>query len=120
MFLKKLRTWEKLTKALTLIADEKLRKIAIERQDENVIASTSRDIVAAEAHYHVYCYRNCTRVQENSSDNTSNFDTQYEANEKEAFSELFEHIRTTLLPNKRVTYMSVLVEKFESILQGNT
>ena len=54
---KKSHTRETLVKASQLRADATLRKIAIVKGDEDIIALTSRDIVAAEAHYHRSCYR---------------------------------------------------------------
>lgn len=49
------RTLEKLVKATQLRVDQTLRQIATERCDERILAITSRDIVAAEAHYHRTC-----------------------------------------------------------------
>ena len=46
---------------MQLRADQTLRKCAIQKGDEKILAVTSRDIVAAEAHYHVSCYKNYTR-----------------------------------------------------------
>jgi hypothetical protein len=54
-------TREKLIKATELRVDDKLRKIAIMKNDDKLIQVTSRDIVAAEAHYHHSCYNSYTR-----------------------------------------------------------
>ena len=51
------RTLEKLVKTIQLRVDQTLRQIATERCDERILAITSSDIVAAEAHYHRTCYR---------------------------------------------------------------
>ena len=51
----------KLTQAVQLKADQTLRKCAIQKGNGKILAVTSRDIVAAEAHYHVSCYKNYTR-----------------------------------------------------------
>ncbi len=59
---------EKLTKAVQLRVDETLRKFAIQKGDEHIIAVTSRDIVAAEAHYHTSCYKNYTRNIKNKTE----------------------------------------------------
>ncbi|KAK3754240.1 hypothetical protein QZH41_007590 [Actinostola sp. cb2023] len=55
------RTLEKLVKATQLRVDQTLRQIATGRCDQRILAITSRDIVAAEAHYHRSCYRDYTR-----------------------------------------------------------
>jgi len=51
---KRSRTNEKLTQALQLRVDQILRDCAIRKEDENILAATSRDIVAAEAHYQAF------------------------------------------------------------------
>ena len=48
---------EKVTQAVQPRADDRLRECAIQREDEWIIAITSRDIVAAEARYHASCYK---------------------------------------------------------------
>ena len=60
-FLKGSKSCETLTQAIQLRADQTLRECATLKGDEKILAVTSRDIVAAEAHYHFSCYRNYTR-----------------------------------------------------------
>ena len=55
------RMLEKLVKATQLRADKTLCQIATTRCDKKIMAITSREIVAAEAHYHRSCYRDYTR-----------------------------------------------------------
>ena len=62
-FQKGSRSREKLTQAVQLRVDETLRKCAILKGDEKILALTSRDIVAAEAHYHCSCYKIYTKVK---------------------------------------------------------
>ena len=57
------RSREKLTQAVQLSVDETLRKCATLKGDEKILALTSRDIVAAEAHYHCSCYKIYTKVK---------------------------------------------------------
>ena len=61
-------TREHLIQARQLRVDERLRHCALEKQDEKILAVTSRDIVAAEAHYHTSCYRNFTRKTDKSQE----------------------------------------------------
>lgn len=58
---KRTNSCEPLRKAIELRADETIRTIATERSDERIMGLTSRDLVAAEAHYRTTCYRNYTR-----------------------------------------------------------
>ena len=64
-FKKGSRSREKLTQAVQLRADQTLRECAVQKRDEKILAVTSRDIVAAEAHYHHSCYKNYTRMKMN-------------------------------------------------------
>lgn len=57
------RSREKLTLAVQLRADKMLGKCAVQKMDEKILAVISRDIVAAEAHYHHSCYKNYTRMK---------------------------------------------------------
>ncbi len=52
---------ESLNVASELRPDKTVREIATERSDETILAVTSRDIVAAKAHYHTSCYKAYTR-----------------------------------------------------------
>lgn len=60
-YLKGRNTREALVQSVELRSDKTVREIAIERCDERIIAITSRDIVAAEEHYHKTCYRQYTK-----------------------------------------------------------
>ena len=48
---------EGLTKCRELRADDSVRRAATVREDSRVLAIVSRELVAAEAHYHRSCYR---------------------------------------------------------------
>lgn len=61
--LKGSKSREKLTQAVQLKADQTLRECATQKGDEKILAVTSRDIVAAEAHYHISCYKDYTRIK---------------------------------------------------------
>ncbi len=68
-FLKGSKSREKLTQAVQLRADKTLRECAIQKGDEKIIGITSRDIVAAEAHYHLSCYKKYTKLKTKGKDN---------------------------------------------------
>lgn len=92
-FQKGSKTRVKLTKAVQLRADQTLRECAIKKGDEKILAATSRDIVAAEAHYHWSCYRNYTRARpEREGDEEDDSSTLYQRIERESYAELFEYI----------------------------
>lgn len=109
------RILEKLVKATQLRVDQTLRQIATTRCDEKILAITSRDIVAAEAHYHRSCYRDYTRPdqQRQSEKSEPGDDAEYDA-----FSDLFQFIRTEVLDSQVVTTMIELTKKLESFLQS--
>lgn len=125
-FQKGSKTREKLTKAVQLRADQTLRKCAIQRGDDKIIAITSRDIVAAEAHYHVSCYKNYTRdvaktpgsekeigtAKDNQTDKSSHLNQVVD----NAFENLFQYIRSDIIPNKKIVPVTSLTEKLESFI----
>ena len=73
-YLPKQNTREKLLSCCQLRADEKVRKAAMEKNDSNVLAITSDDIIAKEASYHASCYKTYTRICYKSKSNQSNDD----------------------------------------------
>ena len=111
-FIKGSKTREKLTQAVQLRADQTLRECAIHKGDENIIAVTSRDIVAAEAHYHLSCYKNYTRVK---IKDTGEEDA-YGMAERESYANLFEYIRSEIIPNKEIVSVAFLCSKLESFM----
>ena len=96
------KTREKLVQAVQLWADQTLRECGIQKADERILAVTSRDIVAAEAHYPISCYKKCTvKVTANKKKADDGEDT-YQIVKERAFADLFEFIQTDVIPNKRI------------------
>ena len=60
-YMKGSRTKEPLIQARELRADNKVLEVATMKVDRKILAITSRELVAAEAHYHKTCYRDYTR-----------------------------------------------------------
>jgi len=94
-FLKGCKSHEKLIQAVQLTADQTLQECAIQKGDAKILAVTSRDIVAAEAHYHVSCYKDYTRIKNKESqdmgDNETDGSELYKRTEK-TFSDISEMI----------------------------
>ena len=95
--------------------DQTLRQIATERCDERILTITSRDIVAAEAHYHRTCYRDYTRPtpQQHPEESEPKNDAEYDA-----FSDLFSFIRNDVFDAQVVVTMIELTKKLVSFLQS--
>ena len=107
-YVKGSKTREQLSQVVQLRADERLRECAIKKNDKDMIALTSRDIVAAEARYHFSCYRNynreCIQPEVEGADKPDDTDefAQYQRIEKEAYAKLLTYIRTDVIPNKTI------------------
>lgn len=122
-FQKHSKSCEKLTQAVQLRADQTLRECAIQKGDANILAVT-RDIVAAEAQYHVSCYKNYTRVKKiehdckdkNEKENETDGDELYQSVEREAYEDLFKYIRTDIISNKKIVPITSLTTKLESFM----
>ena len=57
-----------MTKAVDLRADVTIREAATNKGDTRIMALASRELVAAEAHYHISCYKRYTWNVKTSAD----------------------------------------------------
>ena len=123
-FLKNPKSREKLIQAVQLRADHTLRQCAILNEDARIIAITSRDIVAAGAHYHASCYKSYTNIKEHDHldgkevDNTTEITGihSYEVAEIDAYKQLFHFIRNEVIQNKVVVPVAQLTEKLAEFM----
>ena len=127
-FMKNPKSREKLIQAVQLRADTTLRNCAILKSDARILAITSRDTVAAEAHYHASCYKSYTNIKtkerdyvgdkevENSSQVTDMLS--YEVAEVEGYVQLFHYIRNEVIPHKKVVPVAQLTEKLEAFMSS--
>ena len=86
-------------------ADETMKKAAVLKYDNRILAVVSRELVVAWARYHKSCYRNCTR----------NIPVSRDKKEDSEYTEYFraglqgyDYIRTDLLQNLRIVRLSEL------------
>ena len=111
------KTREPIVKCTELRCDKRIRESAIQKSDQKIIAIASRDLVAAEAHYHHSCYRFYTKPPETTNDSTSNLSHEDEENclyneaERQAYESLFRYIRNDLFMNPRVITMRELTAR---------
>ena len=124
-YLKETRSREKLIKAVQLRADETLRRCAIIKEDSNIIAVTSRDIVAAEAHYHISCYKsytNLSRLKKSEPKESGEVDESddsyfsYKVAEIEAYENLFSHIRDKIFTEGQIVPVAQLTQMLEGFM----
>ncbi|XP_078353848.1 uncharacterized protein LOC144638526 [Oculina patagonica] len=107
-YIKRSHSREPLIQASELRADEKVRAVATAKRDSKILTVTSRELVAAEAHYHKTCYRDYTREYYKPSDNLDkgkDGDRMYADAEDDAYQMLFANIREELFSNPRVLPM---------------
>ena len=106
-YIKNSRTRETLVQANELRADKKVRAVATARMDEKILAITSRELVAAEAHYHRRCYRDYTRAYYSKSSKVvvDDDNQSYSKIESDAFQMLFDSIRNDLFTSPRIVPM---------------
>jgi len=133
-YVKGSRTREKLVQCVDMRADKTSRQCASryvteprtdfeKMTDDRILAASSRELVAAEAHYHKSCYKDYTRtrplpaVVEYAAD-SDGIENEYEGTEKVAFEQLFEHIRNDLFPNPRVIKLTDLTIKLEELIRA--
>ena len=113
-------TREPLIQAVDTRSDRTLRDIATQRQDLHMLAVTSREIVAAEAHYHRTCYReytrNPTRLHHAEQKQTKKEDIRYFNLEHESYAELFEFIRAEVIESPNVVMLNSLTDKLTQLM----
>ena len=119
---------EKLIQAVQLRADTTLRQYATLNNDSRVLAITSRDIVAAEAHYHATCYKSYTNIKTKERDHVGDKEEEnskeitdmnsYEVDEGEAYVQLFHYIRNEVIPDKMVLPIAQLTEKLAAFMSS--
>ena len=120
-YIPKYQTREPLMQSLELRSDARVRQAAIEKLDDKILAVTSQNIVAAEAHYHKTCYRNYTRDEKPKTipaTITSEDASYYEA-EYESYLMLFKHVRDTLFPEPQVIRLTNLTAKLVAFMEVN-
>ena len=113
-YLKGTKTREELVKCTTLEADEQLRNAAMRKMDKDLLSILSRDIVAAEGHYHRTCYCVYTKEEHSSVHNKSTIsdaEIEYSMIEEKAYTVLFEFIRDKLFSNPDVLTMTDLTTR---------
>ncbi|KAI3388753.1 hypothetical protein SNEBB_003675, partial [Seison nebaliae] len=110
---------EPLMQSLELRSDAKVRQVAIEKLDNKILAITSQNIVAAEAHYHKTCYRNYTRDEKPRAVTATmtSQDAAYQEAQHASFLMLFKHIRDTLFTDPQVVRLAHLTDTFVEFMR---
>lgn len=111
-YIKKSNTRESLIRCSDLRSDTTVRKAATDRNDSRLIVVVSRELVAAEGHYHRSCYRDymCgysggiseTHQAPLTSDTTDDSDPHYHTVEKHCYDRLFDFIRNVVFEEPQV------------------
>ena len=101
-YLKGTKSREKVTQSVDLRADTTIREAATKKGDSKIMAIASRELVAAEAHYHI-SYKRYTCIDTSREDipltersSQSMDSSEYAKIESEAYSALFEFLRSDL------------------------
>jgi len=120
--LKHSATRESLGQAVDLRADMKLRKVATEKGATKLIAITSRDIVAAEACYHLTCYKKYTVIRPSrptfaDSKDQKDCENDYKTAEMSALQMLYRFLRVNLFSNPRIVSLVELTSKVVSAMK---
>ena len=107
---------EKLTQAVDLRADVRIRDVANLKSDGRILSLTSRDIVAAEAHYHASCYKAYVKEQPAIDKSNEQTENPYKSEVDVALVDLYKYIRSDLFSKPRIIPLTDLTSKLESIL----
>ncbi|KAG0730359.1 hypothetical protein GWK47_028417 [Chionoecetes opilio] len=122
-YAKRQKTREVLVKCKELRGDAKIKNAATKKLDSRILGIVSRDIVAAEAHYHRSCYRFYTRGEISqqqggvSADDKEDEDI-YEAAVSQSYSELFHYIRMELFGTPKVLMMTDVTSRLVASMKS--
>ncbi len=95
------------------------REIATQNHDDDILVVVSRELVAAEAHYHRSCYRSYTRAVKSSASVSQPQDVNYQEAECKAYSDLYHYIRTEILMHPEVIQLTDPTAKLTHFMQLN-
>jgi hypothetical protein len=118
-YLKGSRTREQLIQAVDLRADVRIRNAATLKSDQRILSITSREIVAAEAHYHASCYKGYVKEQSSKDSTEGQTEDDYKNKVEAAMALLYKYIRGDLLSNPRIIPLTDLTSKLASFLNDN-
>ena len=118
-YLKGQKTRESLMQCLELRADYSIRKAATSKQDHRILAILTRELVAAEGHYHKSCYKLYTKDESSASSSTAKEvvecqNAEYEKVERGAYEELYMYIRNNFLANQEIVPMTYFTSRLEN------
>ena len=109
------KTRESLTQARQLRTDISVKNAAELKMDSRVLALLSRELTAAEAHYHRSCYRQYTKVSSTSAEvskqNENTIDGPYDNAEAATLVKLFSYTRSDIFVNQSIIELSKLNER---------
>ena len=118
-YLKGSRSTESLTQARQLRVDNNVRKAAEAKQDSRMITILTRELVAAEAHYHRSCYRQYTKTGETATSiEPDESDDDYAKAEACAFSRLCDYIRSDRIKSSSGAFTTELKTEEVDDLNG--
>ena len=118
-YLSNSKTREQLVQCVELRSDQTIRQAAIDKSDSRVPAIMSRDLVAAEGHYHRSCYRRYTKQTNPKASSEMSVhqmqiqpdpDEEYSKTEEQCYHGLFEFIRGVIFEKPQVMRMTELTE----------
>jgi hypothetical protein len=120
-YLKGQHSKETLVQCKQLRADVAVRQAAVRKMDDRIVSIVSREMVAAEAHYHRSCYRQYTKASassdsRNAGTSTVPEETLYESATNIAYKELLDFIRNEIFPNPKVLHLTDLTSRLLSLM----
>ena len=118
-YIKRNKTRDYLVQCRELRADATIRNAATRKNDSRILTLVSRDLVAAEGHYHRSCYRNYTRYLNTAKSVSTEEGTDHCAVALEkSYTELFHFIRTDLFVTPRVMTMVELFSRLAASMHA--
>lgn len=117
-YIKFQKTREALQQCVELRADERIRTAASKKADKRVLALLSRDLVAAEGHYHVSCYKIYTKESQPSKNQEFTENNPIDGKKRSAYKKVYELLRADIIHGGKIIYFTDITSHFEETLRS--
>ena len=121
-YVKGQRTREPLIQCVDLRADASIRTSATNRLDQHILPLLSRDLVAAEGHYHKSCYKQYIKEDSTTVGNEhveiEEVLDSFEEAAKQSLEQVVRYIRNEVFPNPRIIPLTELSSIFDDSMNA--
>ena len=113
------KTREELCQSLDHRSNKAIRDSALKKGDDRILTIILNDTIASKVNYHKSCYKIYTKnfVREKHNRDCDPEEAKYQEIQKEAYQQLFSHIRETIFNEPQAVKLTKLTDKLLDIME---